>query len=51
MVNQPLHEKLKGSTTPEERQTIHKEIKANNQAFETSVNFFLTSDQKQNLQA
>ncbi len=46
LVNQPLHEKLKGSTTPEERQTIHKEIKANNQAFETSVNFFLTADQK-----
>lgn len=46
LVNQPLHEKLKGSTTPEERQSIHKEIKANNDAFETSVNFFLTADQK-----
>jgi hypothetical protein len=46
LVNQPLHEKLKGSTTPEERQAIHKEIKANNDAFETSVNFFLTADQK-----
>ncbi|MDZ4665812.1 MAG: hypothetical protein SGJ15_13115 [Bacteroidota bacterium] len=46
LVNQPLHEKLKGSTTPEERQSIHKEIKANNDAFETSVNFFLTAEQK-----
>lgn len=46
LVNQPLHEKLKGSTTPEERQAIHKEMKANNEAFETSVNFFLTADQK-----
>lgn len=46
MVNQPLHEQLKGSTTPEQRKDIHKQIKANNDAFETSVNFFLTADQK-----
>lgn len=46
MVNQPLHEQLKGSTTPEQRKDIHKQIKANNDAFETSVNFFLTPEQK-----
>lgn len=46
MVNQPLHEQLKGATTPEQRKDIHKQIKANNDAFETSVNFFLTADQK-----
>lgn len=46
MVNQPLHEQLKGSTTPEQRKEIHKQIKANNDAFETSVNFFLTAEQK-----
>jgi hypothetical protein len=46
MVNQPLHEQLKGSTTPEQRKDIHKQIKANNDAFETSVNFFLTAEQK-----
>lgn len=46
MVNQPLHDQLKGSTTPEQRKDIHTQIKANNDAFETSVNFFLTADQK-----
>lgn len=46
MVNDPLHEQLKGSTTPEQRKDIHKQIKANNDAFETSVNFFLTPEQK-----
>ena len=46
MVNQPLHEQLKGSTTPEQRKDIHKQIKANNDAFETSVNAFLTAEQK-----
>ena len=46
MVNQPLHEQLKGSTTPEQRKDLHAQIKANNQAFENSVNFFLTADQK-----
>lgn len=46
MVNQPLHEKLKGSTTPEERKEIHKQMKANNDAFEVSVNGILTAEQK-----
>jgi hypothetical protein len=51
MVNQPLHDQLKGSTTPEQRKDIHKQMKANNDAFETSVNFFLTADQKTKFQA
>jgi hypothetical protein len=46
MVNDPLQEQLKGSTTPEQRKDIHQKIKANNEAFETSVNFFLTAEQK-----
>jgi hypothetical protein len=46
MVNQPLHEQLKGSTTPEQRKDIHGQIKANNEAFEASVNNFLTAEQK-----
>ncbi len=46
MVNQPLNEKLKGATTPEERKDIHKQIKANNDAFEVSVNAILTPEQK-----
>lgn len=44
--NQPLHEKLKGSTTPEERKTIHAQAKANRDKFETTVNGFLTPEQK-----
>ncbi len=46
MVNQPLHEKLKGSTTPEERKDLHKKIKTNNDTFESTVNGFLTAEQK-----
>jgi hypothetical protein len=46
MVNQPLHDQLKGSTTPEQRKDIHAQMKINNQAFENSVNLFLTADQK-----
>jgi hypothetical protein len=46
MVNQPLHEKLKGSTTPEERKDLHKQIRENNQNFENTVNEFLTDQQK-----
>ncbi len=46
MVNQPLRDQLKGATTPEQRKDIHAQIKANNDAFENSVNFFLTADQK-----
>ena len=46
MANQPLHEKLKGSTTPEERNDLHTQIRANRDAFETTVNGFLTPEQK-----
>jgi hypothetical protein len=46
MANQPLHDQLKGSTTPEQRKDIHAQMKTNNQAFESSVNLFLTPDQK-----
>src|SRR4051812_19277767 len=51
MANQPYHDQLKGSTTPEQRKDIHKQMKANNDAFEASVNFFLTADQKTKFQA
>ncbi len=46
MANQPLIEKHQGSTTPEERKDIRKQMKANEDAFTTSVNAFLTADQK-----
>lgn len=46
MVNQPLNEKLKGSTTPEERKDLHKQIRENNQNFENTVNGLLTEEQK-----
>ena len=46
MANQPLIEKRQSSTTPEERKDLHKQIKTNEDAFVTSVNAFLTADQK-----
>ena len=46
MANQPLHEKLKGSTTPEERKSLHEQLKGNMDAFDTSVGAFLTPEQK-----
>ncbi|MEO6304560.1 MAG: hypothetical protein ABIP51_15480 [Bacteroidia bacterium] len=46
MANQPYHEKLKGSTTPEERKELHTQMKTNYDAFESTVNGFLTADQK-----
>lgn len=44
--NEPHRDRLKGSTTPEERKEIHKQVRANNEAFDKSVNEFLTADQK-----
>ena len=41
-----IREKLKGSTTPEERKKLHSEAKANNDKFNTTVSGFLTADQK-----
>jgi hypothetical protein len=44
--NAPLHEKMKGSTTPDERKKLHAEAKTNIDKFETTVKGFLTADQK-----
>lgn len=44
--NAPLHEKMKGSTTPEERKAVHAQAKVNNEKFNTSVEAFLTAEQK-----
>jgi hypothetical protein len=44
--NAPVHEKLKGSTTPEERKALHEQAKANNQKFDAAVTAFLNADQK-----
>lgn len=44
--NQPLREKLKGSTTPAERKDIGAQVKANREAFDAKVNGFLTPEQK-----
>lgn len=43
--NAPLKERMNGSTTPEERKQIQKEVKSNNDLFESTVKTFLTSDQ------
>jgi hypothetical protein len=44
--NQPLRDKLKGSTTPAERKDIGMQVKANKDAFDAKVNGFLTPEQK-----
>jgi hypothetical protein len=44
--NAPLREKLKGSTTPDERKAIHKDMKVNMEKFDANVTTFLTADQK-----
>jgi hypothetical protein len=46
--NQPLRDKLKGSTTPTERKDIGMQIKANKDAFDSKVAGFLTPEQKTN---
>lgn len=43
--NQPLREKMKGSTTPEERKTIHSQAKGNMDKFDQTVKGFLTAEQ------
>lgn len=45
-VNKPLREKLNGSTTPEQRKEVHKQIKTNNEDFYNKVNAFLSPEQK-----
>ncbi|MFO0323321.1 MAG: hypothetical protein ACK504_12945 [Bacteroidota bacterium] len=46
IANQLLRDKLKGSTTPEERKGLHEQVKANNDAFDGTVGGFLTPEQK-----
>ncbi len=40
--NTAIREKMKGSTTPEERKTMKAEMKANHDKFDAAVNTFLT---------
>ncbi len=44
--NAPLREKMKGSTTPEEREKLRSQMKLGKDKFDTNINSFLTSDQK-----
>lgn len=44
--NEPHKEKMRGSTTPEERKAIHQQVKANNENFDKTVNGFLTPEQQ-----
>ena len=44
--NEPLKEKMQSSTTPEERQQIRQQMKSNGDKFESTVNGFLTPEQK-----
>ncbi len=44
--NAPLRDKMKGSTTPEERKALHRQMKANNDAFDATVLSFLSPEQK-----
>ena len=44
--NSPHREKLKGTTTPEERKATHAQMKTNMEKFDSDVNAFLTPEQK-----
>lgn len=44
--NKQYQDKLKGSTTPEERKGIHQSMKQNGEKFDNTVTAFLTPDQK-----
>ena len=44
--NAPLHEKMKGATTPEDRKAARQQVKGNMEKFNTTVNTFLNADQK-----
>jgi hypothetical protein len=44
--NDALRQKMKGSTTPDERKKMHEEAKANNKRFDEAVSAFLDADQK-----
>jgi len=44
--NAPMKERLKGSTTPDERKALHEQIDLNNRNFDNAVLSFLNTDQK-----
>jgi protein CpxP len=44
--NDPYRQKMQGSTTPEERKELQKNMRTNKEAFDQSVTAFLTPDQK-----
>lgn len=44
--NAPAFEKLKGSTTPQERKSMRAAIKSNQERFDATVTAFLTAEQK-----
>ena len=44
--NTAIREKMKGSTTPEERKTMKAEMKANHDKFDATANSFLTDEHK-----
>lgn len=44
--NAPLREKMKGTTTPEERKEIHSQMRSNKEKFNTTVVSILTPEQK-----
>lgn len=48
--NTPYREKMKGSTTPDERRDLHKQMLLNAKTFDAEVNAFLTEDQKKKKQ-
>lgn len=49
--NDAIKEKFRGSTTPEERANLKTQMKANSDKFDTTVNGFLTADQKTKFEA
>ena len=44
--NKPLRDKMKSASTSTEKESIHSQIKANNEKFFTTVNAMLTPDQQ-----
>lgn len=44
--NKPLREKMKSTTNATEKESIHSQVKANNEKFFTTVNAMLTPDQQ-----
>jgi hypothetical protein len=49
--NAPVKEKMRGSTTPEERHALRARMRENNEAFDKKVQEFLTAEQKTKLEA